>query len=108
MANLFHGGTKKLNNITLKAFRAHFEVLVKLYDYLKADFELTVWEMEKTFLFFNAISAEHCIVFVQKGYYKIKMDDLVKFFQIYCSINQPLPKLHNYEAAEISEQKEAN
>ncbi len=37
-------GLKKLDDMTPKAFKACFEVLFKLYDDLKADYELTIDE----------------------------------------------------------------
>ncbi len=52
--------------MTLKAFKACFEVLFKLYDGLNSDYELTIREKEKTLLFFNTLSAEQCNVFVQQ------------------------------------------
>ncbi len=66
------------------AFKDCFEVLFKLYDDLKADYELTIEEKEKTLLFFPAFSAEHCNMFVQqqKQYHKMKMDEFMEFFQI--------------------------
>ncbi len=39
--------------MTLKAFKAFFEVLFKLYDDLKADYELTIGEKERHLIFFT-------------------------------------------------------
>ncbi len=40
--------------MTWKAFKARFEVLFKLYDDLKADFELTIGKKEHNLIFFDA------------------------------------------------------
>ena len=60
--------------MTLKAFKARFKVLFKLYNDLKADYELTIGKKERILIFFNAISAEHCNKFVQqqKNYHKTR------------------------------------
>ncbi len=46
-------GLKKPDNMTPKAFKKRFEVLFKLYDDLKADFELTIGKKEHHLIFFN-------------------------------------------------------
>ncbi len=45
--------------MTPKAFKACFEVLFKLYDNLKADYELTIDKKERNLIFFNAFSRDH-------------------------------------------------
>ncbi len=39
--------------MTPKAFKARFKVLFKLYDDIKADYELTIGEKEHNLIFFN-------------------------------------------------------
>ncbi len=77
-----HRGLKKPDNITPIDFKAHFKVLFKLYNNLKADNELTIGFLEDTLLSFNPFSAEHCNVFVQqqKQYNNVVMDDFMDFF----------------------------
>ncbi len=95
--------------MTPKAFKAHFEVLFKLYDDLKADFELTIGEKERYLIFFNAFSAEHQNMFVQqqKEYHKITMDEVVNFFQICHATDQSLLEQCQHADAR-KERKEAN
>ncbi len=78
--------------MTLKAFKACFEVLFKLYDNLKADFELTIGEREHNLIFFNTFSSEHRNKFVQqqKEYHKMMMDKVFAFFQVCHATDQPL------------------
>ncbi len=73
---------KKPDNMTLKAFKECFQVLFKLYDNLKADYELTMSKKECHLIFFNAFSAEHQNMFVQqqKEYHRMTMDEVVNFF----------------------------
>ncbi len=70
--------------MTPNAFKAHFEVLFKIYDNLKADYELTIGLQKKTFLFFDTFSAEQCNLFIQqqRQYHKVMMDMFIDFFQI--------------------------
>ncbi len=53
--DVFHSnlqkGLKKLDNMTPKAFKACFKVLFKLYDDLKADYELTIGKRNATSFF---------------------------------------------------------
>ncbi len=77
--------------MTPKAFKARFEVLFKLYDDLKADYELTIGKKECNLIFFNAFSADHCnkCVLQQKDYHKMMMDEVVTFFQVCHTTDQP-------------------
>ncbi len=59
-------GLKEPDDMPPKAFKACFEVLLKLYDDLKADYELTIGEKECHLIFFNAFSADHRNKFVQQ------------------------------------------
>ncbi len=52
-------GLKKPDDMTPKAFKTCFKVLVKLYYYLKAGFELIIGEKKWPLLFFNSFPAEH-------------------------------------------------
>ncbi len=96
--------------MTLKAFKACFEVLFKLYDDLKADYELTIGEKEHHLIFFKAFSADHRNMFVQqqKEYHKMTMDAVVSFFQICHATDQPLCEQRQHEVAAKNECKEAN
>ncbi len=101
---------KKPGDMTLKAFKAHFEVLFKLYDDLEADYELTIGETESHLIFFNAFSADHHNKFVQQQneYHKMMMDEVVTFFQVFHVTDQPLREQHQHEAAAKKEFKDAN
>ncbi len=44
----FCTGVKKLDNMTPESFKTCFEILLKLYDKLKADYELILGEKVKT------------------------------------------------------------
>ncbi len=101
---------KKLDDMTPKAFKACFEVLFKLYDNLKADYELTIGEKERHLIFFNAFSSEHQNMFVQqqKEYHKMTMDKIVNFFQICHAKDQPLHEQCQWESAARNEHTEAN
>ncbi len=46
---------KKPNDMTPKAFKARFDVLMKLYKDLETEFELIIGERERKLIFFNAI-----------------------------------------------------
>ncbi len=84
---------KKPDNMTLNAFKACFKAFFKLFDDLKAYYELTIGEKEKNLLFFNTFSAEHWNNSVQqKKYNKMMMDELVNFFQICHSTGQHVHK----------------
>ncbi len=65
-----------------KAFKACFKVLFKVYDDLKAGYELTIGDKECHLIFFNAFSADHQNKFVQqqKEYHRMTMDEVVTFF----------------------------
>ncbi len=56
----------KPDNMTLKAFKAWSEVLLKLYDNLNATYKLTIGNKEKNLIFFKAFSADHWNVFIQQ------------------------------------------
>ncbi len=101
---------KKPDDMTPKAFKARFEVLFKLYDDLKADYELTIGKRERNLIFFNAFSNEHRNRFVQqqKEYHKMTADEIVAFFQVCQSTDQPLREQRLCEAAAKKESKEAN
>ncbi len=64
---------KKLDNMSLKAFKAYFEVLFKLYNNLK---ELTIGKKECHLIFFNSFTAKHQNTFLQhqKEYHKMTID----------------------------------
>ncbi len=50
---------KKPVDMTPNAFKACFDILMKLYKDLDADFELTIGKRERKLIFFNSFSAEH-------------------------------------------------
>ncbi len=50
---------KKPKDMTPKAFKARFDVLMKLYKDLEAVYELTMGDKERKLIFCNAFSAEH-------------------------------------------------
>ncbi len=54
----------------LKAFKAYFETLMKLHDYLKVNYKLEIAVKEQTLLFFNA-KHRNMLVQQQKEYQKI-------------------------------------
>ncbi len=87
--------------MTPKAFNVCFKVLSKLYDNLKANFELKIAKKECHLNFFNAFSAEHQNMFVQqqKEYHKMTMVEVVNFFQICHTTEQPLYEQHQLKAA---------
>ena len=101
---------RKPDDMTPKAFKARFEVLFKLYDDLKADFELTIGEKERNLIFFNAFSNEHRNKFVQqqKNYHQMTTDEIVAFFQVCHATDQPLREQRLCEATAKKERKEAN
>ncbi len=96
--------------MTPKAFKACFKVLFKLYDDLKADYELTIGKKERNLIFFNTFSADHHNKFVQqqKDYHKMMMDKVVSFFQVCHAMDQPLQEQRQQEIAAKKEFKEAN
>ncbi len=96
--------------MTLKAFKACFKVLFKMYQDLKADYELTIGKKEHHLIFFNAFSADHHNQFVQQQneYHKMTMDEIVSFFQICHDMDQTLCEQHQCEAVSRKECKEAN
>ncbi len=101
---------KKPDDMTPKAFRACFKVLVKLYDNLKADYELTIGKKECHLIFFTTFSAGHQRKFVQqqKQYHMMMMNKVVTFFQVCHATNHPLHEQHQCAAAAKKECKEAN
>ncbi len=103
-------GQKKAENMNPKAFKAGFKVLFKLYDDLKAGYELTIGEKECHLIFCNAFSADYCNKFVQqqKEYHMMTMSKVVSFFQICHATDQPLHEQCQCEAAAIKEYKEDN
>ncbi len=103
-------GLKKPDNMTPKAFKACFKFLFKLYDNLKADYELTIGEKECHLILFNTFSADHGNKFVQqqKEYHKMTMDEVVSFFQVCHATDQPLREQCQREATPKKERKEAN
>ncbi len=96
--------------MTPKAFKACFAVLFKLYDDLKADYELTIGKRERQLIFFNAFSADHHNKFVQqqKDYHRMTMDEIVTFFQICHATDQSLHEQCQHKIAAKKECKEAN
>ncbi len=69
---------KKLDDLTPKAFKACFEVLNKLYDNLKADYEVTIGNKKHNLIFFDTFSSKHQNIFVQqqKEFHKMTIDKL--------------------------------
>ncbi len=96
--------------MTLKAFNDCFKVIFKLYDHLKADYELVIGNKENSLLFFNAFSSEHWNVLFQqqKQHHKMTIDEFLEFFQICHSTDHPIRKQCRCKAAEKFEWKEAN
>ncbi len=68
--------------MTPKAFKACFKAFFKLYEDLKADYELTIGEKERNLIFFDTFTAVQQYMFVQqqKQHRKMTMDELVSFF----------------------------
>ncbi len=81
----FQRGLKKQHDMTALAFKAHFKVLFKFYDKLKADYKLAVGEKEKTLLLCHDFSGQHCHMIVQQ------QDDNVLFCRLLSdlSFNRP-------------------
>ncbi len=77
-------GIKRPDNMTPKAFKARFKVLMKLYDDLDAKFELTICNWEMKFIGFNAFFLVNWNKFVaqQKDYLKLSMGNFITYFQI--------------------------
>ncbi len=86
----------------LATCQQHFQLSFKLYDNLKANYELTIGEKKKTPLSFNAFSAEHCNMFVQQQqkYHKMTMDE--EIWNSSRSVNeQTSPFANNTDASQL-------
>ncbi len=69
--------------MTLKAFKACFKTLIKLYNVLDDKFEFNIVKREMKIIFFNAFSIDRNRFFAQQNdYSKMSMDDFVTYFQI--------------------------
>ncbi len=100
---------KKPKDMTPKAFKVCFGVLMKLYKDLEADFELIICKRERK-LIFNAFSTEHQNEFVaqQKKDAKLSIDDFVNYFQILHAQEAPHCEQKHHEDKEKQACKEAN
>ncbi len=52
--------------MTLKKFKAQFETFIKLYDNIKANFELRIGDKERSLLFFNTFFTIKCKVIAEQ------------------------------------------
>ncbi len=101
---------KKPKDITPKAFKACFNVLMKLYKDPEADFEVMIGNRERKLIFFNPFSAKHQNEFLpqQQKYEKLSIDDFVNYFQIIHAQEAPCCEQILHENKEKQDCKEAN